>query len=327
MLYLWTINGSLVASINTLNVPSPVSVVSCQNTCQILCLAFSAYNEWDSSNVILTGSSDGVVKLWTVQYTQELIELENKCDPSSSDSSLSEDIKNSASLNPSADEIVRRLSLHNETQNNEDEDPNEESSEENTPVKSASDTDWAMLSAENQDNFAMAHSRSFNNNNSTTAETLAKECLKESPPVQEKVNCLTVPTIRSSKSDTSLVDSFIVVNEHRKSGTESILKSGYRWVAKLIFASKLTMHTAYERKDNKEPAAITCLAISKDHRTVFVGDARGRIFSWSVNENKSLSDHWIKDDVATNCSTCSAKFSITERKHHCRCCGNVFCAK
>ena len=41
------------------------------------------------------------------------------------------------------------------------------------------------------------------------------------------------------------------------------LREGFRWQRQLVFRSKLTMHTAYERKDNKEPATITALAISK----------------------------------------------------------------
>lgn len=32
------------------------------------------------------------------------------------------------------------------------------------------------------------------------------------------------------------------------------------------------MHTAYDRKDNTEPASITALAVSKDHRTLYVGE-------------------------------------------------------
>jgi len=327
MLYLWTINGTLVCSVNTLTVPSPISSVNSQNTSQILCLAFSTYNEWDSNNVILTGSSDGVVKLWTVQYVQEEITKIESNTNESSDSSLSEDIhdKNSLSLNPSKDEIVRRLS----TVSIQNENKNEDSTEDSTTPVEGNDTEWDLLSGENQDNLTISQSKSFTANIETYEATKAKECSKDnSSLIFEKTNSLTVPTIRSSKSDTSLVDSFIVVNaQQKKMKTETILKSGYRWAAKLTFSSKLTMHTAYERNDNKEPAAITCLAISKDHRTVFVGDARGRIFSWSVNENKSLSDHWIKDDVATNCSGCSTKFSITERKHHCRNCGSVFCAR
>lgn len=39
--------------------------------------------------------------------------------------------------------------------------------------------------------------------------------------------------------------------------------TGYRWERQLVFRSKLTMHTAFDRKDNAHPAEITSLAISK----------------------------------------------------------------
>ena len=38
---------------------------------------------------------------------------------------------------------------------------------------------------------------------------------------------------------------------------------GFKWQRQLMFRSKLTMHTAFERDDNKEPAAITAIAVSK----------------------------------------------------------------
>lgn len=38
---------------------------------------------------------------------------------------------------------------------------------------------------------------------------------------------------------------------------------GFHWKRQLVFRSKLTMHTAYDRKDNAEPASITCISISK----------------------------------------------------------------
>lgn len=41
------------------------------------------------------------------------------------------------------------------------------------------------------------------------------------------------------------------------------LREGFHWQRQLVFRSKLTMHTAFERKDNKDPAAVTALAISK----------------------------------------------------------------
>lgn len=43
------------------------------------------------------------------------------------------------------------------------------------------------------------------------------------------------------------------------------------------------MHTAYERPDNVDPAGVTALAVSKDHKSVYVGDEKGRVFVWSVS--------------------------------------------
>ncbi|XP_022643815.1 WD repeat and FYVE domain-containing protein 3-like isoform X2 [Varroa destructor] len=98
----------------------------------------------------------------------------------------------------------------------------------------------------------------------------------------------------------------------------------------IVLRGKLTMHTAFERPDNKEPAAVTAVGISRDHRHVYVGDARGRVFQWSVSsETGARSDHWVRDDTAEQCSNplCQVKFSLTERRHHCRNCGQLFCAK
>lgn len=70
------------------------------------------------------------------------------------------------------------------------------------------------------------------------------------------------------------------------------------------------------------------LYLFRDHRTVYVGDARGRVFSWSVCEIPGkAADHWLKDEGADYCAGCTVKFTIYERKHHCRNCGQVFCSK
>lgn len=37
---------------------------------QILCVSFSCVNEWDSQNVVITGSTDGVVRMWSLDYVQ-----------------------------------------------------------------------------------------------------------------------------------------------------------------------------------------------------------------------------------------------------------------
>lgn len=55
-LHLWSINGDCLATVNT-------SIGSVDRMQQILCVAFSMTREWDSQNVIITGSTDGVVRV------------------------------------------------------------------------------------------------------------------------------------------------------------------------------------------------------------------------------------------------------------------------
>ena len=40
----------------------------------------------------------------------------------------------------------------------------------------------------------------------------------------------------------------------------------------------------------------------------------------------SIAPQWIGDDQTNVCMKCSAKFSITRRRHHCRACGKIFCS-
>ena len=68
MLYLWDVNGTPIASINT--APSPKDKGAVSDASQILCVAQSQFNEWDRQNVILTGSSDGVVRMWSLDYVE-----------------------------------------------------------------------------------------------------------------------------------------------------------------------------------------------------------------------------------------------------------------
>lgn len=43
---------------------------------QILCVTFSTAREWDQQNVVITGSTDGVVRCWSMEYVQKPIEKE-----------------------------------------------------------------------------------------------------------------------------------------------------------------------------------------------------------------------------------------------------------
>ncbi|XP_046392591.1 WD repeat and FYVE domain-containing protein 3 isoform X2 [Ischnura elegans] len=200
------------------------------------------------------------------------------------------------------------------------------------------------------------------------SESSADGCSESVKPSAGATTADSILAMRTSKSDTSLTDSFVVigdsgtidgglgiidsgrrdvtppnsaglpisnnggssaVTQRRKRNPQNMLREGFKWQRQLVFRSKLTMHTAYDRKDNAEPASITALSVSKDHRTVYVGDTRGRVFSWSVSEQpgRAITDHWLKDEGAEACAACNVRFSLYERRHHCRNCGQVFCSK
>ncbi|KAI7866999.1 hypothetical protein BDF14DRAFT_1882111 [Spinellus fusiger] len=42
---------------------------------------------------------------------------------------------------------------------------------------------------------------------------------------------------------------------------------------------------------------------------------------------KPNTDYWMPDEQCKECFECSARFSLFRRKHHCRICGQIFCAK
>lgn len=60
---------------------------------QILCVTFSTAREWDQQNVIITGSTDGVVRCWSIEYVQKPVEKPGD----SNDSSETKDNDNNES--------------------------------------------------------------------------------------------------------------------------------------------------------------------------------------------------------------------------------------
>lgn len=78
MLHVYTINGEELANVDT-------SVGRADRIQQILCVAFSQAIDWDPHNVIITGSSDGVVRVCIynendLDYILKMIVF-NRCGP------------------------------------------------------------------------------------------------------------------------------------------------------------------------------------------------------------------------------------------------------
>uniref|UniRef100_A0A667GDX9 WD repeat and FYVE domain-containing protein 3 n=1 Tax=Lynx canadensis TaxID=61383 RepID=A0A667GDX9_LYNCA len=295
-IHVWSINGNPIVSVNTFTGRSQ----------QIVCCCVSEMNEWDTQNVIVTGHSDGVVRFWRMEFLQvpetpapepvEVLEMQEDCP----EAQIGQEAQDEDSSDSEADE-------QSASQDSKDT-PSQPSSTSHRPraascratavwcTDSGSDDSrrWSdQLSLDEKDGFI------FVNYSEGQARAHLQGPLNHPHPNPIEVR------------------------------NYSRLKPGYRWERQLVFRSKLTMHTAFDRKDNAHPAEITALGVSKDHSRILVGDSRGRVFSWSVSDQpgRSAADHWVKDEGGDSCSGCSVRFSLTERRHHCRNCGQLFCQK
>ncbi|KAK3895111.1 hypothetical protein Pcinc_001157 [Petrolisthes cinctipes] len=426
-LHVWSINGVAVASVNTaLGAHSPLQ--------QILCVSFSTMYEWDQGNVIMTGSSDGVVRMWGIEYVQvpadESAENNNNTSTSDPDNPQQDAKKNSTPgdnsgvrepkgvRSPScespthplppgrsarAHDVVRRLStvedfppallkksvsessLSEEGESDVEEDvktgsgvgddsntvdldsftvvPDSKIVQQPPPVpedlspdkmgkekrplhrqvamsvstNSSGSMETHSPSLEAHDDIVLRRSSNYPQGVLRAISTIERVASSENQRSHDH-------RLQTSKSETSLADSdtFVLISDSevreakaggndqgKKKTPRNPLMPGMKWACQLVFRSKLTMHTAYDRRDNTEPASVTALAVSKDHRTVLVGDARGRVFSWSVPDQpgRAVADHWVRDDGSDGCANCQVKFSIYERRHHCRNCGHLFCSR
>ncbi|OAF69132.1 hypothetical protein A3Q56_03117 [Intoshia linei] len=83
------------------------------------------------------------------------------------------------------------------------------------------------------------------------------------------------------------------------------------WECYLKLRGTLTKFTSYKRPDNHQPASITTISITLDHKMILIGDSLGRVFCWEVPSSSpsTTTDVWVDDDFCDSCSDCLIKFT------------------
>ncbi|CAH0714498.1 unnamed protein product, partial [Brenthis ino] len=412
-LHVWSINGAALGGVDT---------GGGERAPQALCVAFSQTREWDPLNVVITGSTDGVVRMWSIDYIAKTVEDEAKSSevdsedqaPSSLDNDKlkyepsltlqdSEEIKSESEVKTEdiepcereaaikrVEELVKQMSLSQEHEGNlvksasesslsdagettsakesarrhdekdtcsdkdehyeqkEDIDSCEETKEEYDNEKDLEDEKENVThrsKLHKQGNVVLRRKSKANplyrKSGGSIGDSSEPSSVETMQSMEAQEGC---GGLRPSKSDTSLTDSFVVLSAPASPAPapaptpRPVVKDtsypGITWTRRLVLRGKLTMHTAYERRDNACPASVTAVAAARSGRGLAVGDARGRIFRWSAPDMTSAAgakggpaDHWIRDDTAPYCTQCQVRFTALERRHHCRECGAVFCGR
>ncbi|CAJ0587641.1 unnamed protein product, partial [Mesorhabditis spiculigera] len=252
-LFLWSINGDLLAHLNTSD------CAPAQDTNQmIVTLAFSTLNEWDTDNVIMAGTADGVVKIFSSAI-----------------------VENDGSVPPPQQAFTTLERKHCPT-----------------PAVSVAE----RLERQRRRLRVVASCETTGSSGQTDES--------HSPPPSPNPNAEKEPDFEEGRKDPRMAEIA-------------------PWVRVLVQRTSLTMHTAFSRPDNLRPAPITVIIPAKDHKSLLVGDGVGRVWQWVIGEEGtgSRADHWVQDVARQRCTHCHHKFSIADRKHHCRNCGQIFCAK
>ena len=295
MLYLWDVNGCAVAQVDT---AGPGQGGGPGDT-QILCVAQSQLHEWDRQNVIITGGGDGVVRMWSLDYVE--VAVDGGAAVTDSKAGAGTGLQPESSITKLAQAMSASLS---------------------------GDCLTSLRSA-----VARRQSGSVEEGSSDT-----EDCSELEPDPGSVLD----PNMLADQVDSSVTpaspelgvteeENFVLVHSPQSvEGPGPAMRpgDGYTWSRQLVFRAKLTMHTAFERADNCEPGAVTALAVSKDQLRLLVGDERGRVFSWAVGSKPGRGpvDHWVRDQTADCCTDCTVRFTIYERRHHCRNCGRLYCS-
>uniref|UniRef100_A0A183C1L8 Uncharacterized protein n=1 Tax=Globodera pallida TaxID=36090 RepID=A0A183C1L8_GLOPA len=238
-LFLWTINGTPLASVNTADSGGLFSNASSL----VLCITFSMSNDWDENNVVLCGTSDGLVKMYSLERMSKTL---NDVDEDRHSSKLADPNLELYQQQQSVREHLfrrqQRIQQHHHSFRMA-----------KSPVKTA-------VSLESSPSTSTVNSATFSRQTSQQPTT---------------------PTLKLNNSSSSSSNNNQHEQQQRDVQCPPIGMEEIRWRRTFRLRRILSEHTAFTA-GNSQPAPITAIRATKDHRSLLIGDGIGRIWMWSI---------------------------------------------
>uniref|UniRef100_A0A3B3S3A7 FYVE-type domain-containing protein n=1 Tax=Paramormyrops kingsleyae TaxID=1676925 RepID=A0A3B3S3A7_9TELE len=108
-------------------------------------------------------------------------------------------------------------------------------------------------------------------------------------------------------------------------------------------AMRVALRARYSSSSDMIHRLFVCISgVADQLQTNFASDMRAIlkcVFELIVSRNDSESEGkhgknhlfclpvWVPDNECTHCTACKAPFTFLRRRHHCRCCGKIFCGR
>lgn len=86
-------------------------------------------------------------------------------------------------------------------------------------------------------------------------------------------------------------------------------------------------YSNHPRQSNVDDRSLTSLSSDLNRYASLREDVANLRDDDTNNQHEERPPIWIPDVEAPKCMSCSANFTVVKRRHHCRNCGKVFCAR
>lgn len=165
-----------------------------------------------------------------------------------------------------------------------------------------------------------------------TLEQLDKKCIDSEKSLQ------------GSKAENQELRSKVSSSENKMTELEADVKIEREWRERLQESSVTDRETIFSLKQDNE----FLKQVSSDYDNMRLDNERlreqvrdgeltleelGQQLSWSklqvttMKDEANVGSEWKEDSAASACPLCAKEFSLGRRRHHCRHCGGIFCAK
>nr|XP_032805834.1 WD repeat and FYVE domain-containing protein 3-like isoform X3 [Petromyzon marinus] len=259
-LFVWSVNGEPLASASSASGPGQ----------HVLCCAVSEVDEWDRRNVIVTGHSDGAIRMWRLEFQQV------------PETPVTQHIAhNSEGKLPVVPEINAEEGEDEEEEESSDSELDEPraslSTDQNDPKRVTPNGPARPQVCSESDQLPRMANNRLNSDDGDGFVIVSYSDSESSDQAKERL-------LSHGQSNGGSGSHH---NHHDAQDTSSPrqLKPGWRWERKLVLCGKLSMPGgAGNFIGGREGAEITALSVSRDHSRILVGDSRGRVYSCSTRE-------------------------------------------